>query len=92
MKVIVIAWGEITEPNEEHRYHHVKGESPIGEFLITWKGWKESPSYDVDETPFGYPTIYEITLEAAKEEAQKFFERKIHSCLAGEPNGAIPNT
>lgn len=41
-------WTKETEPTNEIPYSHVKLETPIGEFIITWKGWKENPSYDVE--------------------------------------------
>lgn len=41
-------WSKEFKPNNKIRYNHVKCETPIGEFVITWKGWKDSPSYDVE--------------------------------------------
>lgn len=40
-------WSEIKEPNKEVSYNHVILESPLGKFVIDWKGWKENPSYDI---------------------------------------------
>jgi len=28
-------------------YDHVKSETPLGELMIEWKSWKDSPSYDI---------------------------------------------
>lgn len=51
MKIVVdnrSIWTEILEPSIDVPYNHVKADSPVGEFIITWKGWKEDPSYDVE--------------------------------------------
>lgn len=80
MKIKDIDWSEEREPNEEHRYDHVIGSSPLGEFVITWKGWKESRSYDIESEPFGWIGS-EITLDEAKKFAQLEFELKVCECL-----------
>lgn len=46
-----IVWGEVQELNDECSYTHVRGESSLGGFLITWKGWKSQPSFDLEESP-----------------------------------------
>lgn len=40
-------WTKESEPNKEVSYNHVKLQTPIGEYLVDWKGWKENPSYDI---------------------------------------------
>jgi hypothetical protein len=80
LKVKGINWSEERESNEEHGYNHVIGVSALGEFVITWKGWKKIRSYDVDESPFGWLGS-ESTLESAKKLAQREFECKVIECL-----------
>lgn len=41
-------WTEETEATKEIPYSHVKCQTPIGRVIITWKNWKENPSYDVE--------------------------------------------
>ena len=41
-------WTKEKQPTEGiSHYNHTILETPIGEFIIEWKGWKERPSYDV---------------------------------------------
>lgn len=48
-----LAWSEPLKPSSTVAYNHATAETPFGRFLVTWKAWKESPSYTVDETPWG---------------------------------------
>ncbi len=50
-KLKPLVWTEVSKPNEECRYDHVKAETPLGVILITWKSWKEDKEYVVDEHP-----------------------------------------
>lgn len=45
MRIVQIEWEEECEPNSYIRYNHVIGKSPLGNFIITWKKWKESPCF-----------------------------------------------
>ena len=36
-------WTDNKEPNQECPYHHTKLDTPIGTFIIEWKGYKEKP-------------------------------------------------
>lgn len=81
MKIKKIEWSGEQPANNHCSYNHVIGKSPIGDFLITWKGWKESPSFTIDESPFGWINCLSDTLDDAKAEAQKVFAEKILSCL-----------
>lgn len=36
-----IEWSEEFEANTTTRYNHIIANTPVGEFSIQWKGWKE---------------------------------------------------
>ena len=36
-----LEWSEPQKPCEKCRYDHVEAKSPLGEFRIEWKSWKE---------------------------------------------------
>lgn len=76
-----LEWSKIFAPNEEIRYTHVISETPFGRFLITWKSWKDDPSYDVDETPWG-EGIYTSgqSLELAKERCETEWNELLKEC------------
>jgi len=60
-------------------YDHSILNTPFGRFLITWKSWKEYPSFDVDEWPFAdIPTIHEASLEAAQEGCERLYIEAIN--------------
>lgn len=41
-------WTQPEPPTEGvSNYNHVILRTPVGEFRIEWKGWKETPSYDI---------------------------------------------
>lgn len=45
-------WSQEQQPNEHtSRYNHVFCETPLGRFIIEWKGWKEhsSPTLILDD-------------------------------------------
>ena len=43
-----LKWTDPTEPkNGVSHYDHCICETPLGNFIIEWKSWKEAPSYDV---------------------------------------------
>ena len=59
-------------------YNHSIAETPFGRFLITWKAWKDMPSYDLDESPFkDLPKIYEFRLKDAQDECEKRYIKAI---------------
>lgn len=73
-----LKWSEESPPNDIISYNHIKCETPIGELVIDWKGWKDDPSYDAYLTGSNYVWIgSESSLEDAKEQAKKFMEHKI---------------
>ena len=44
-----INWTEPMPPiNGKSNYDHVTCDTPLGECKIEWKGWKESPDYEVE--------------------------------------------
>jgi hypothetical protein len=64
-------WTEPKLPTEgESYYDHVKCQTPLGEFLIEWKSWKEFPDYGVMLNGEYVTTSYE--LEDAKEDAEMY--------------------
>ena len=81
IKVIDIEWSMELPPDERCGYNHVLGATPLGEFGITWKSWKDYPSFDIDESPFGYIGS-EMDLGSAKALAQGVFNNKILECLS----------
>ena len=36
-----IEWSEEFEANTEIQYNHINADTPVGDFSIQWKGWKE---------------------------------------------------
>ena len=73
----VLDWSEPSSPNEHCSYTHSIAETPFGRFLLTWKGWKESPDYGFDETPWdmaeyrGWSSVEEAQSWAGKEMARR---------------------
>lgn len=83
-KVKPLEWSDVRQPDEEIRYHHIIAESPIGQWTIQWKGWKD---YD-DRTVFldgDFVLNGGDLLEAAKAAAQADFKRRILSALEATP-------
>lgn len=77
-----IRWSGPREPNKECPYNSVIGQTPFGDFLITWKGWKKNPLYDIDETPWEvFLSGAFDDLEAAKSAAEKQYSEKLAECL-----------
>ncbi len=75
-----ISWTDKLKPSEEIRYDHVIGGTPLGDFEITWKSWKEYPSYTIEHKAFGYIGD-ENSLESAKEAAESSFESLVIACI-----------
>jgi len=78
-------WSEPANPNDHCTYTHTIAETPFGRFLLTWKGWKESPDYGFDETPWnaieyrGWGSVEEAQAWAGKE-----MKRRIDALLSEE--------
>ena len=64
------------------RYDWSRAESPIGQYMIEWKSWKEHDTYTVHLDTL-VPAFFDNgwTLEQAQEIAQKHFEKVVRSCL-----------
>jgi len=75
-----IDWSEKLEANEQIRYSHVIGKTALGDFEITWKSWKKSPSFTIEGEFFGY-IADEVSLDAAKGVAETFYETIVMRCL-----------
>lgn len=80
MKIKPILWEDETPPNHQCSYTHAIGHSPLGEFLITWKDWKEEHDYSVDVSPVGYVNGKD-TLEKTKNMLDEKYKDLILSCL-----------
>lgn len=76
-----IQWNPVTPSNKEVPYDHVIGTTPLGRFLITWKGWKEDPGFVVEETPWGEWLDCYSELDEAMRGAQTAYENRVKSCL-----------
>ena len=81
-----IEWTDVLEPNESVRYHHVYGYTPIGRFLITWKGWKDEDYPVIDQIPWTHIPEHQwswdySTLDGAKLAAERAYIDRIRSCL-----------
>lgn len=81
MQIRELEWKE-SQANAEVSYNHAIAETPFGRFLITWKGWKDYPSYSIDEAPWG--DIFESfnSLEDAKSFAAGEYEKRVMACAA----------
>ena len=85
-KVKAIIWGSEIPPVAACRYNHVNGESPLGRFVLAWKGWKDSDSVEV-EGPQGWISAEEGLIEA-KRAAQDWLDTIVLNCLdAGGSHG-----
>lgn len=75
-----LSWSEPAGPNDECMYDHVIATTPFGRFLLTWKGWKKTPSYSFDETPWDHeglaPHVWGV-LESAKMWASAEMARRL---------------
>lgn len=72
-----LEWTAPSPANEYCHYNHVEAKTPFGRFLITWKGWKDYPSYDIEETPWGEWGGSAGNLEDAKEQAEAQWVEKL---------------
>lgn len=65
-------WTEPKPPTDGVSYYnHTICETPIGKFIIEWKSWKESDTYDITKDSVIY-VGYGDTLEEAKELVKKY--------------------
>ena len=76
-------WTEPADPkNGVSNYTHVMCDTPIGRFLIEWKGWKERDSYSITlQHKDGYSDSYitdEIDLDSAKDRCHEYLVKRFH--------------
>ncbi len=81
MKVVQIRWSEERPPGKKCMYTHVVGYTPLGQCVISWKGWKEQPDFEVESGPCGPFSTIHISLEKAKSEAQSRLESLVNCCI-----------
>lgn len=76
-----LKWTDPASPDADCPYDHVSAETPFGTIRITWKGWKDYPSYDVDVHPIADFFESYDTLEDAKKGASDAFKAALHESL-----------
>ena len=69
-------WTEENEANNSISYNHVICDTPIGQIIIEWKGWKERPDYSIDIDNKYIGTEY--TLDNAKLIAKDYLNNKLN--------------
>jgi len=67
------------KPNDKIGYDHVICETPFGPIIISWKGWKERPSYDIEEMPGGM-SYGHLSLASAIKAANDIFYSRVAAC------------
>lgn len=75
-----LEWSDAQPPNNTIHYNHVTAQTPLGRFLITWKGWKTFDCPTIEETPWGggeWGGAYS-DLEDAKQAAEKHYKKKFY--------------
>lgn len=73
-------WSEPAPPDDTCYYHHTRAQTPFGDFLLTWKGWKDKPDYGFDETPwclFGGEYHGWNSIQEAQDWAEKEMGRRV---------------
>lgn len=64
-------WTENTPPKEGVSYYdHCKLNTPLGLFIIEWKGWKVNPDYDIELDGKWIEVCY--TLQDAKDKVKNY--------------------
>jgi hypothetical protein len=81
-----LEWSKDAGPNSGCHYTHTQAETPFGRMLITWKGWKDYPSFALDESPFGPRSLSSSTADAAREEAEAIYREAVLAALASAPS------
>jgi hypothetical protein len=79
LKDLKMDWIENGRP--DCGYTNVSAETPLGQFLITWKGWKDYPTYVVDEPKWLAGECFG-DLESAKTACEDELERRCKLVLA----------
>lgn len=81
MTLLPINWSEERKPNADIRYHHVTASTPFGDFLITWKGWKDPISPVLDKAPWPDCFCAGIDLEDMKKTIEMEYHKRIMQCV-----------
>lgn len=69
-------WTEPTNPKADvSNYDHCTTKTPIGEFIIEWKSWKDFPDYDVSLN--GKWLFMETSLDLAKNRVKEYMEKVV---------------
>ena len=76
-----LEWSEDLPGDENTSYDHCIARTPFGKFRITWKGWKQSSIYAIDETPWGEYGGEAVDLEDAKQACAKQYSERVTQCL-----------
>jgi len=80
-EALKLKWSNVQLPNGNCPYTHVTAKTPLGNFLITWKGWKKSDCPTIDETPWGeWGGVFNDVEEAKVEGEKMYFERLEKAC------------
>jgi len=82
VKVKKIDWEGPFVPGEHGiSYDHVMAHTPIGKLSISWKSWKDSPSYCSHDYPDHMPFFFGDTLDEVKDLIQGYFNELILSMI-----------
>ena len=76
----LVEWSEPHRPNESCSYDHVIGITVFGRILITWKSWKEPPSFDIEEFPNECGDLY-CKYPTSVEDAKRLCEEELHKMI-----------
>lgn len=80
-----LVWSENFKPNNVCSYDHCIADTPFGQFLISWKSWKDYPGFSIDEAPgiFELYTCHD-SLEDAKQDCAEFWLKTLNNCLRNQ--------
>jgi hypothetical protein len=85
VRIKQLVWTEPTEPNNEVRYHHSKADTPLGQFVISWKGWGNTPVYEIEFSGHcgccSLVGCWHTSLSEARVATQTYFESFVRGCL-----------
>lgn len=75
-----LVWTDPAPPNAKGiRYDHVTAESPLGQYSIEWKSWKERDTYDMYLTGWHIESC--LGLDEAKQAANDHMASMVLACL-----------
>lgn len=80
MKLKPIVWSEPKPPTKDVCcYDHCRASTPLGEFSVEWKSWKQYDSYCVYFNGDYLESVFD--LEDAKDWVDKYYKDLIMSCF-----------